>query len=62
MERRNEHKCRECGEVFVVRYDARPDDKTLEWVDVRCPYCHWLGRAPIAGSTEGVFSVKKTES
>jgi hypothetical protein len=62
VEKRNECRCGWCGEFFVVRYDARPDDQALEWVDVRCPCCNRLGRAPIAESAQGLFSVEKGES
>ncbi len=62
VEKRNECRCGWCGEFFVVRYEAHPDDEALEWVDVRCPYCNRLGRASIAESAQGVFSVEKGES
>jgi hypothetical protein len=62
VEKRNECRCGWCGEFFGVRYDARPDDEAVKWVDLRCPYCDRLGRAPIAESAQRLFSVEKGPS
>jgi hypothetical protein len=54
VEKRNECRCGWCGQLFVVRYDARPDDEALEWVDRRRQKT-WCGLHAV-----GVDAVRRT--
>lgn len=47
--RRDQHKCNLCGGMYLVVYEAEPDEP-LEDAPVACPHCWQIGKVQVARS------------
>jgi hypothetical protein len=51
-ERRDRHACQECGQSFVVVYEAAPGESSAP-ASVACPHCWKINRVPVAEWARG---------